>query len=138
LKTQVEADKNGGMETRQSYPSDLNDKAWTHVEPLLPTPTMGRPRKYSQREMLDAIWYVLVNGISWRALPHEFPPWQTVYAYFQMLQRKGVWQKLNDALREQVRVAEKREEEPSLLIADSQSVKTTQKGGRAATMAENG
>lgn len=95
---------------------------------------MGRPPKYSRRELLDGIWYVLRNGIVWRALPHDFPPWQTVYWYFRWLQQQGLWQELNDRLREQIRVSEGRESEPSLLIADSQSVKTTEKGGLVATM----
>jgi len=96
---------------------------------------MGRPPKYSRREVLDAIWYVMRNGIAWRALPHDFPPWQTVYSYFRLLTRRGVWPELNAHLREQVRLSEQREREPSLLIADSQSVKTTEKGGRAALTA---
>jgi len=125
------------MMTRKAYPSDLNDAAWRNIEPLLPTTKMGRPPKYSRRELLDAIWYVLKNGIGWRALPHDFPPWKTVYSYFRALKHKGVWKRLNDILREDVRRVEGRHAEPSLLIADSQSVKTTEKGGRAASMAGN-
>jgi putative transposase len=121
------------MTTRKPYPSDLDDGAWSKIEPLLPQTRMGRPPKYSRRELLDAIWYVLRNGIPWRALPHDFPPWQTVYSYFRLLTRTGIWQKLNDGLREQVRQQAGRETEPSLLIADSQTVKTTEKGGLADT-----
>jgi putative transposase len=125
------------MKTRKAYPTDLNDVAWGKIEPLLPKPKMGRPPKYSRRELLDAIWYVLRNGITWRALPHDFPPWKTVYSYFRALKLNGVWKHLNDALREQVRRAVGKESEPSVLIGDSQSVKTTEKGGHAAMMVGN-
>ena len=121
------------MKTRKTYPSDLNDAAWEQLAPLLPEQRTGRPREHSARELLDAIWYVLRSGLSWRALPHDFPAWQTVYSYFRMLRRRGVWQQLNDALREQVRRQAGRETEPSLLIGDSQSSKTTEKGGHVAT-----
>jgi putative transposase len=126
------------MNTRKPYASDLNDKAWGKIEAILPRPsTTGRPLKYSRRELLDAIWYVLRNGIAWRALPHDFPPWQTVYSYFRLLKMQGLWKRLNDLLREQVRVASGREIEPSLLIGDSQSVKTTEKGGLAVSTVAN-
>jgi transposase len=64
---------------------------------------MGRPPKYPRREVLDAIWYVARTGIAWRLLPHDFPPWQTVYSYFRLLKRLGIWQRWNDRLREQLR-----------------------------------
>ena len=121
--------------TRKPYPSDLSDAAWSKIEPLLPKTRMGRPPKYDRRELLDAIWYVLRTGIAWRAMPHDFPPWQTVYSYFRQLNRRGIWQRLNTQLREQVRLAEHRERDPSLLIADSQSVKTAEKGGPEALTA---
>jgi transposase len=113
----------------------LNDAAWAVIEPLLPNPTMGRPRKHKRRELMDAIWYVKRTGVAWRSLPREFPPWQTVYSYFRMLKNRGVWETLNDELREQLRRKEGREAEPSLLIGDSQSVKTAEKGGLVALTA---
>jgi putative transposase len=125
------------MKTRKHYPSDLSDAAWARIAPLLPDQRTGRPREHSARELMDAIWYVLRGGISWRALPHDFPAWQTVYSYFRMLKQRGVWVALNDALREQVRQHTGREVEPSLLIGDSQSVKTTEKGDPAASTAAN-
>jgi putative transposase len=120
------------MNRRQAYPTDLNDAAWGKIEPHLPKPKMGRPPKYSRRELLDAIWYVLRNGITWRALPHDFPPWKTVYSYFRSLKGQGVCKRLNDALRVEVRQQAGKKPEASLLIGDSQSVKTTEKGGLAA------
>ena len=121
------------MKQRKRYPSDLNDAAWANIAPLLPDQRTGRPREHSPRELMDAIWYVLRGGISWRALPHDFPAWQTVYSYFRMLKQRGVWERLNDTLRDQVRQQAGRETEPSLLIGDSQSVKTTEKGGHVAS-----
>ena len=122
------------MKHGTSYPTDLSDKEWAILDRLLPKQRTGRPRKYSPRIMLNALLYLLRTGGSWRMLPHDMPPWQAVYAYFRKLQREGVWVNLNDALREMVRVRAGREAEPSTLIADSQSVKTTEKGGHAAMM----
>ena len=85
------------------------------------------------REVVNAILYVLRNGIVWRALPHDFPPWKTAYHYFRAWRADGTWAAIHDALRERVRVADGREVSPSAAILDSQSVKTTEKGGLAAT-----
>jgi putative transposase len=123
------------MSARQPYPTDLSDREWALIEPLLPLQRTGRPRKYSQREMLNAILYLTRSGCSWRMLPHDLPPWKAVYAYLRKLQQANVWPRLNEALGEQVRLAAGRDAHPSTLLADSQSVKTTEKGGRAATMA---
>jgi putative transposase len=84
--------------------------------------------------MLNAILYITRSGCSWRMMPHDLPPWQAVYAYFRKLLREGLWERLNDGLREQVRQQAGREAHPSTLVVDSQSVKTAEKGGHAATM----
>ena len=119
---------------RQRDPTDLTDRQWRHLEPLVPPPkAAGRPRSVERRELVDAILYVLRNGITWRALPHDFPPWRTVYHYFRLWRLDGTWERIHDALREQVRVAAGRAPTPSAAILASQSVKTTEKGGRAAT-----
>jgi putative transposase len=123
---------------KKRYPSDLSDAVRAKLAPLLPEQRTDRPREHGPRELLDAIWYVLRGGISWRALPHDFPAWQTVYSYFRMLKQRNVREALNDALREQVRQQVGREAEPSLLIGDSQSVKTTEKGDPVASTAANG
>jgi len=122
------------MNTRLTYPTDLTDAEWAILEPLLPKRGIGRPRLHTERELLNGIGYVLRGGIAWRMLPHDFPSWQTVYAYFRMLNKRGGWLKMNNALREQVRLSVGREAEPSTVVVDSQSVKTAEKGGFAVTM----
>ncbi len=91
------------MTKRKAYPTDLSDKEWALLEPLLPTQRTGRPRKYSQQEMLNAILYITRTGCSWRMMPHDLPPWQAVYAYFRKLMGEGAWEEVNDTLREAVR-----------------------------------
>jgi transposase len=111
--------------SRQRYPSDLTDRQWCRLEPLLPgAKPGGRPRGADLRAVIDAILYVLRNGIVWRALPHDFPPWPTAYWYFRPWRLDGTWEAVQAAGREAT---------PSAAILDSQLVKTTGKGGRAAT-----
>jgi putative transposase len=120
--------------TRLRYPTDLTDRQWRRLEPHLPPAKPGgRPRSVDMRDLMDAILYVLRNGITWRALPHDYPPWKTVYHYFSAWRRDGTWEAIHAALREEVRLADGREATPSAAILDSQSVKTTEKGGRGAT-----
>jgi transposase len=119
---------------RRRYPSDLTDAQWARLEPLLPAVRPGgRPRAHPLREVVDALRYVLRGGIAWRALPHDYPPWQTVYHYFRAWRLDGTWERLNDELRELVRERAGRTAQPSAGILDSQSSKTTEKGGLAAT-----
>jgi putative transposase len=115
---------------RKTYPSDLTDIEWLIVEPLVPPAKPGgRPREVNIREVLNAIFYLLRSGCAWRMLPHDLPPWQTVYGYFRAWRKDGIWEQMNDALREAVRSQAGRELEPSAAIVDSQSIKTTETRG---------
>ena len=121
--------------SRRRYPSDLTDAQWADLAPLLPRALPGgRPRTHPTREVVDALRYILRGGIAWRALPHDYPPWQTVYHYFRAWRLDGTWERLNDELRELVRVRAGRTRQPSAAILDSQSAKTTEKGGSGAMM----
>ncbi|HEV8638566.1 MAG TPA: IS5 family transposase [Chloroflexota bacterium] len=115
---------------RRAYPTDLSDAEFDCLAPHLPTPKpCGRPWVHTRRELLDAVFYVVRTGCQWRLLPHEFPPWRTVYHYFRCWRLEGLWERLNAALRERVRVAAGRDPQPSAAILDSQSVKSTSVGG---------
>jgi putative transposase len=115
---------------RKPYPTDLSDAEWSCLEEHLPAPqNYGRPRVHSWREILNAIFYIVRGGCSWRLLPHEFPPWKTVYHYFRSWRLDGTWERMHRALRERVRVRIGRNSQPSAAIVDSQSVKTTGVGG---------
>src|SRR5829696_7861049 len=115
---------------RKPYPTDLSDAEWNYIEPHLPAPKgHGRPRTHSLREILNAIFYVVRSGCSWRLLPHEFPPWRSVYHSFRQFRLDGTWERMHAALRERVRGRLDRNHQPSAGIVDSQSVKTTGVGG---------
>jgi putative transposase len=117
---------------RVSYPSDLSDPEWARLAPLLPPATTGRPRTRDLREIVDGIFYVLRTGCQWRYLPETYGPWSTVYYYFYQWRRDGTWAVVLDALRRAERVRLGRHPEASGLLLDSQTVKTTEKGGSAA------
>lgn len=114
---------------RKRYSSDLDDAEWAVLEPLIPPlieKGWGAASRWHRRDIVDAIFYVLKTGCSWRDLPGDFPPWNTVWKWFRRWRRDGTWGRVHDPLREQTRVAEGRQAEPSLGLIDSQSVKATE------------
>jgi putative transposase len=115
------------------YPTDLTDAQWAVLEPLLPvmlclTALGGRPEKHWRRTMIDAMLYLVDNGCKWRALPGDFPPWQTVHAMLARWKADGAWADITDRLRARVRAAEGRDPEPSACVMDSQSVHESAEG----------
>jgi putative transposase len=116
--------------SRTAYDTDLTDTEWSSLVPLVPpTKAGGRPPKHSRREILNGIFYAVRSGGAWKLLPHDLPPWRTVYHYFWFWRRTGVWQQIHDRLREQVREAAGRHPNPSAAILDSQSIRTSEAGG---------
>ena len=113
---------------RQTYSTDLNDTEWNVIAPVLPHPQEGRPRVWPLREILNAIFYIVRSGCAWRLLPHDLPPWKTVYTQFWRWRQAGLWKKINAALVEQVRQQAGREPQPSAAVIDSQSVKSAAGG----------
>lgn len=114
---------------RKSYPSDLTDEQWAILQPLIPPARPGgRPRKSDMREVVNALLYVTREGCTWRALPHDFPPWKTVYNYFQWWTWDGTWDRILDALRRQCRTRAGRPPTPRVAAIDSQSVKSAEGG----------
>lgn len=106
---------------RKSYPTDLTDAQWKEIEPLY---TGMRNRKWSKRELTNAVLYVTKTGCQWRNLPHDFPPYQTVYSFFSRGQKSGLWEKILVHLVEKIRLDAGRSANPSYALIDSQSAKT--------------
>ncbi|NEO64671.1 MAG: transposase, partial [Moorea sp. SIO4G2] len=92
--------------------------------------TGGRPRTVNMREVVNGIFYVLLTGCSWEMIPNDLPPSSTVYSYFRIFERFGVWKKINQELRRELRTSVERHSKPSAGSMDSQSVKTTGKRGK--------
>lgn len=111
---------------KQRYASELTDSQWDIIQAMIPAAKSGgRPRSLEMRQVINAILYVTVGGISWRMLPQEYPPWQSVYSYFRQWRLDGTWQRIHDTLRALVRRRAGRHKHPTAGCLDSQSVKTT-------------
>ena len=124
------------MNSRKPYPTDLTDAQWQVLEPLIPAAkTGGRRAKYERREILNGVLYLTRNGCAWRALPHDLPPWSLVHYYFWHWKQDGLWRSVHDQLVAASRKQTGHDPQPSAAVLDSQSVKTTEKGGLAATTA---
>jgi putative transposase len=109
------------------YTSDLTDAEWQLIDYCFPKPSKkGRRRKHPLRELVNAVFYLVKTGCQWRNLPKDFAPWRTVYHYFRLWKRNGLWNQIHTHLREHLRVIEGRKRQPSAAIIDSQSVKSTE------------
>lgn len=111
---------------RKPYPSDISDEEWKKLQPLLPKPRRGAPRRANMREIINALRYLARTGCQWRMLPHDLPPWEKVYYYFSEWRDSGDWERINRELRIEIRVSVGKDPEPSAAILDSQSVKATE------------
>lgn len=118
------------MEKRPSYPTDVTDEQWQRLGPLIPAPKPGGRRpKYQRREIVNAVFYQLRGGAAWRMMPHDLPPWGITYHYWRTWRKDGTWERMHDTLRTEVRQSVGKNAQPSAAIVDSQSVKTTDRGG---------
>lgn len=114
------------MQTKQLYPTDMTDSQWNLIKEMLPAPKPGgRPRTLDMRQVVNAIYYLVVGGIQWRMLPREYPKWQSVYHYFRTWRKAGLWKRIHDTLRARVREKAERHKHPTAGCIDSQSVEST-------------
>ena len=113
----------------KTYPSNLTKHQRKFIIPYLPKRGNKYRRKWKWKTILNALFYVLRTGCQWRQLPNSFPPWQTIYTYHRLFCDLGIWEKLNTTLRILIRLREGRKAQPSAVVIDTESVKTTPVGG---------
>ena len=106
---------------RTNYPSDLSDREWEKIKEFFPA---GNKSKYDKRNQVEAVIYVVKTGCQWRALPHDYPPYSTVYNFYSRAKQKGTWEKIMQFLVKETRIKSDRTAEPHYALIDSQSVKT--------------
>lgn len=117
---------------RKTYPSDLSDSEWNLIKPLLPQPKpLGHPIEVDFREILNGVFYVQRSGCQWEMMPHDLPPYTTVYKYFQKWQRRGLWQQMHHKIAQQLHSELGTDEECSVAIADSRAVRARGKSPRS-------
>jgi putative transposase len=125
-----ETEKGDCAMNRKTYPTDMTEDQQKIIIPLVPPHRSGgRPPKWELSEILNAVLYIVRAGCAWRLLPHDFPPWQTVYYYFRRWKKDGTWENAHNILFAETRVHEGRDPEPSVGIIDTQSVRITDRGG---------
>lgn len=129
MKTKIKSSPTFSL-SRAPYPTDLTNAQWALIEPLIPAAKPGgRPRTIDIRDVVNAVFYILKAGCDWRMMPHDLSAWKTVYDYFTQWRDDGTWKKIHDTLRGKVRQQAGKNVQPTAGILDSQSVKTTEKGG---------
>src|SRR5215213_8265635 len=122
--------------TSSSYASDLSDAEWEILAPLLcPRQQAGHPQVFALRRIVEAVFYLLRTGCQWRALPHDFPPWTAVFYHYAKWRRRGTWERINTALREQHRVATGRKAQPTAPSSTASQSAPPRPAVRAATTA---
>ena len=120
---------------RIQYPTDLSEEQWDIIKPFIPKGKHGgRAREVDEKEVINAIFYLLKTGCDWRMLPHDFPKWKTVFDYFTKWKQDGTWKNIHDVLRNKVRLTVGKKKQATAGIIDSQSVKTGKKGESVAMM----
>ena len=103
------------------YPSDLTDVQWEQIEEYFP---QNGNSEHHKRSLINAVLYLVDNGIKWRSMPHDYPPWSTVHSFYFRAKKSGLWEKIQQGTVKKVRAAEGRKDSPGYAIIDSQSVKT--------------
>lgn len=117
------------MKNYSVYPSDLTDKQWQCIKKHIPETKQGRPREVDMRLVVNAMLYLVKGGVQWRMLPKDYPKWQSVYYYFRKWRDQGIWQRIHDCLRAQLRSKLGKHKHPTAGSLDSQSVKTSEWAG---------
>ncbi len=115
--------------SNQTYPTDLTDRQWACIQDHIPVAPRGRPRSLDMRQLINAILYLLKSGGQWRMLPCNFPHWPSVYYYFRAWRDNGLWRRIHDTIRAELRRRLGRHKHATAGCLDSQSVKSSAVAG---------